>query len=171
MPDDLPQRPTSLLYVTPSHHFPTGHVLSAELRDAIASWARRCGCYVVEDDSDGEFRYEGSPLRAIAADAPDCSLYLGAFSRTLGAGLRLGFLLAPPRLVDTMFAAKEMLDGGAAWLEQSALAAMMHGPSYAAHVACVRAHYKENRDYLLSALRRNFGEISISGEGSGLHLL
>ena len=67
LPDDLPQRPTALLYVTPSHQFPTGHVLSAERRDAIASWARRCGCYVLEDDSDGEFRYEGSPLRAIAA--------------------------------------------------------------------------------------------------------
>jgi len=171
MPDDLPQRPTSLLYVTPSHQFPTGHVLSAERRDAIASWARRCGCYVLEDDSDGEFRYEGSPLRAIAADAPDCTLHLGTFSRTLGAGLRLGFLIAPPRLVDTMIAAKEMLDGGSAWLEQSALAAMMQGPSYAAHVARVRAHYKENRDCLLTALRRNFGEIGVSGEGSGLHLL
>ena len=70
-----------------------------------------------------------------------------------------------------MIAAKEMLDGGSAWLEQSALAAMMQGPSYAAHVARVRAHYKENRDCLLTALRRNFGEIGVSGEGSGLHLL
>ena len=171
LPDDLPQRPTSLLYVTPSHQFPTGCVLSAERRDAVASWARRCGCYVLEDDSDGEFRYEGSPLKALAADAPDCTLYLGTFSRTLGAGLRLGFLLAPPRLVETMIAAKEMLDGGAAWLEQSALAAMMQGPSYAAHVARARAHYKENRDCLLAALRRNFGEIGISGEVGGLHLL
>ncbi len=171
LPDDLPQRPTALLYVTPSHQFPTGCVLSAERRDAIASWARRCGCYVLEDDSDGEFRYEGSPLRAVAADAPDCTLYLGTFSRTLGAGLRLGFLLAPPRLVDTMIAAKEIFDGGAPWLEQSALAAMMVGPSYAAHVARVRAHYKENRDCLLAALRRNFGEIGVSGEGSGVHLL
>jgi hypothetical protein len=53
--------------------------------DAMAAWARRCGCYILEDDSDGEFRFEGSPMKAIAATAPDCTIYLGAFSRTLGA--------------------------------------------------------------------------------------
>ena len=74
MPDDLPQRPTALLYVTPSHQFPTGHVLSAERRDAIARGRGACGCYIVEDDSDGEFRYEGSPLRRRSPPtAPDCT--------------------------------------------------------------------------------------------------
>ena len=169
--DNLPQRPVALLYATPSHQFPTGHVLSAERRDAVAAWARRCGCYIIEDDSDGEFRYEGSPLKAIAAEAPDCTIYLGTFSRTLGLGLRLGFMLVPPRLTEAVTAAKDLLDTGHAWLEQATLAAMMQGPSYATHVARVRAHYKENRDCLLAALRRNFGEISVSGEGSGLHLL
>jgi GntR family transcriptional regulator/MocR family aminotransferase len=171
LPDDLPQRPTALLYVTPSHQFPTGHVLSLERRDAIVAWARRCGCYILEDDCDGEFRYEGSPLKAIAAVAPDCTVYLGTFSRTLGAGLRLGFMLVPQRLVEAVAAAKDLLDTGNAWLEQAALAEMMQGPSYATHVARVRAHYKENRDCLLTALRRNFGDVSVSGEGSGLHLL
>ena len=169
--ENLPRREVALLYVTPSHQFPTGHVLSAERRSAAVAWARRCGCYILEDDSDGEFRYEGSPLKAIAAEAPDCTLYLGTFSRTLGAGLRLGFMLVPPRLIEAATMAKDLLDTGNAWLEQATLAAMMQGPSYAAHVARVRAHYKENRDCLLAALRRNFGEISVSGEGSGLHLL
>ena len=158
MPDGLPQRPTALLYLTPSHQFPTGHVLSAERRDAIAAWARRCGCYILRDDSDGEFRFDGSPMKAIAATAPDCTIYLGAFSRTLGAGLRLGFIVVPLRLAEIMAAAKRLFDGGGSWLEQAALAEMMQGSSYSAHVARVRAHYLENRDALVAALKRNFGE-------------
>ena len=90
IPEELPQRPTALLYVTPSHQYPTGHTLSLARRHAIVAWARRYGCYILEDDRDGDLRYEGSPLQAIAAHAPDCTIYLGTFSRTLGAGLRLG---------------------------------------------------------------------------------
>jgi GntR family transcriptional regulator / MocR family aminotransferase len=171
VPDRLPQRPTALLYLTPSHQFPTGHVLSAERRHAIAAWARRCGCYILEDDSDGELRFEGSPMKAIAANAPDCTIYLGAFSRTLGAGLQLGFMVVPARLAEAMTAAKRLFEGGGSWLEQAALAEMMQGSSYASHVTRVRAHYLENRDVLIAALKRNFGEGGISGEGGGLHLL
>ena len=140
VPDGLPQRPAALLYLTPSHQFPTGHVLSPARRDSIAAWARRCGCYIVEDDSDGEFRYEGSPLKAIAATAPDCAIHLGTFSRTLGAGVGLGYMVVPDRLVDAAIAAKGLLGGGGGWLGQAALADMMQAPSYATHVARVRAH-------------------------------
>jgi GntR family transcriptional regulator/MocR family aminotransferase len=171
MPDGLPQRPTALLYLTPSHQFPTGHVLSTERRDAIAAWARRCGCYILEDDSDGELRFEGSPMKAIAANAPDCTIYLGAFSRTLGAGLRLGFMVVPSRLAEAVTAAKRLFEGGGSWLEQAALAEMMQGSSYTTHVTRVQSHYLENREVLIAALKRNFGEGGISGEGGGLHLL
>ncbi len=135
------------------------------------AWARRCGCYILEDDSDGEFRYEGSSAPAIAAIAPDCTIYLGSFTRTLGAGLRLGFMVVPQRLTDAMVSAKDILNQGNSWLEQAALADLMHGTTYTTHVSRVRAHYRENRDCLLGALRRNFGEVSISGEEGGLHLL
>ncbi|WP_131113400.1 aminotransferase class I/II-fold pyridoxal phosphate-dependent enzyme [Lichenihabitans psoromatis] len=171
VPSDLPLRSTALLYVTPSHQFPTGVMLSAGRRDSIAAWARRCGCYILEDDSDADLRFEGSNPPAIAADAPDCTIYLGSFARTLGAGLGLGFMVVPPRLAEVVVAAKELLDGGNAWLDQATLADMMAGNSYAVHVARVRAHYRENRDRLLAALRRSFGEVSISGETGGLHLL
>ncbi len=170
-PDDLPQRATALLYVTPSHQFPTGVALSAGRRDSIAAWARRCGCYILEDDSDAEFRFEGSNPPAIAASAPDCTIYLGSFARTLGVGLGLGFMVVPPRLADVVISAKDLQDHGNAWLEQATLADMMAGNSYAIHVSRVRAHYRENRDRLLAALRRNFGEVSITGESGGLHLL
>ena len=77
--EELPQRPTALVYVTPSHQFPTGHTLSPARRQTLVAWARRYGCYILEDDRDGDLRYEGSPLQAIAALAPDCTIYLGSF--------------------------------------------------------------------------------------------
>ena len=171
IPDELPRRPTALLYLTPSHQFPTGHTLSLERRQAIVAWARRYGCYVLEDDRDGDLRYEGSPLPAIAALAPDCTIHLGTFSRTLGAGLRLGYMVVPEQLAVVAAAAKGLLNNGNPWLDQAALADMMRAGSYAAHLLRTRAHYKESRDSLLAALRRNFGDVSITGEAGGLHLV
>jgi GntR family transcriptional regulator/MocR family aminotransferase len=171
IPEELPRRPTALLYVTPSHQYPTGHTLSLERRHAIVAWARRYGCYILEDDRDGDLRYEGSPLQAIAATAPDCTIYLGSFSRSLGAGLRLGYMVVPEQLAGVVTAAKGLLNNGNPWLDQAALAEMMRAGSYAAHLQRTRAHYKESRDYLLAALRRNFGDISVTGEAAGLHLV
>jgi len=171
IPEELPRRPTALLYVTPSHQYPTGHTLSLPRRHAVVAWARRYGCYILEDDRDGDFRYEGSPLQAIAAAAPDCTIYLGTFSRTLGAGLRLGFMVVPEQLAGVVAAAKALLNNGNPWLEQAALAEMMRSNSYAAHLLRARAHYKESRDYLLAALRRSFGDVSVTGEAGGLHLV
>ena len=171
IPEELPQRPTALLYVTPSHQYPTGHTLSLARRHALIAWARRYGCYIVEDDRDGDFRYEGSPLPAIAALAPDCTIYLGTFSRSLGAGLRLGYMVVPEHLAGVVTAAKALLNNGNPWLEQAALAEMMRTGSFAAHLLRSQAHYKDSRDILLAALRRNFGELSVTGEAGGLHLV
>ncbi len=171
IPEQLPQRPTALLYVTPSHQYPTGHTLSLDRRRALAAWARRYGCYILEDDRDGDFRYEGSSLKAIAAFASDCTIYVGTFSRTLGAGLRLGYMVVPEQLAGVAAAAKSLLNHGNPWLEQAALAEMMRGSSYTAHLLRARSHYRESRDILLAALRRNFGDVSVSGEAGGLHMV
>lgn len=170
IPEDLPKRPAALLYLTPSHQYPTGHTLSLERRNALIAWARRTGCYILEDDYGGDFRYEGSPLPAIAGMAPDCAIYLGTFSTSLGAGLRLGYLVVPPHLADAARQAKMLLNGGAPWLEQAALAEMIHSGSYAAHLTRIRAHYRDNRDSLLAALHRHFGDVAISGDAAGLHI-
>jgi GntR family transcriptional regulator/MocR family aminotransferase len=171
VPDELPRRPTALLYVTPSHQYPTGHTLSLARRHAIVAWARRYGCYIIEDDRDGDPHYEGSPLQAIAAHAPDCTIYLGTFSRTLGAGLRLGYMVVPEQLAAVVGTAKALLNNGNSWLEQAALAEMMRAGSYTAHLQRSRAQYRESRDYLIAALRRNFGDVSVTGEAAGLHLV
>src|SRR5271170_2637400 len=169
--DTLPERPATLLYLTPSHQYPTGHTLSLARRHAITSWARRQGCYILEDDYDGDFRFEGPPLPAIASLAPDCTIHLGTFAKVLGAGLRLGYMVAPLPLVEAMRATKLLLTGSPPWLEQSALAEMIGSGSYAAHLARARAHYREGRDCLLASLRRHFGDVTVSGECAGQHLL
>ncbi len=167
----LPESPAALLYVTPAHQYPTGHALSLARRRQLVAWARRKGCYLVEDDYDCEFQYDGSPLQALAGMAPDCTIYLGTFSTTLGAGLRIGYAVAPPALIDAMRASKALLNNGSPWLDQSALAELLHSGSYAAYLTRCRSQYKESRDALLSALRRHFGTVEVSGEAAGLHLL
>ncbi|HUN52163.1 MAG TPA: aminotransferase class I/II-fold pyridoxal phosphate-dependent enzyme [Candidatus Sulfotelmatobacter sp.] len=166
----LPARGATLLYLTPSHQYPTGHTLSLTRRQAVADWARRQGCYILEDDCDGDFRFEGPPLPAIASLAPDCTIHVGSFARSLGAGVRLGYMVAPPALVEAMRAAKLLLAGAPPWLEQAALTEMIRSGSYAAHVARLRAHYRESRDCLMASLRRHFGDVIVSGEAAGQHL-
>ena len=150
--DALPERPVALAYVTPSHQYPTGFTLAAARRPALIAWARRVGCYILEDDYDCDFRYEGSPLPAVAALAPDCTIYLGTFSKSLGAGLRLGYMVVPAHLADAVRAAKTLLNNGSPWLEQAVLADMMRSGSYAAHLARIRPQYRARRDALLAAL-------------------
>ena len=168
--DELPDEPAALIYLTPSHQYPTGYMLSPERRRRLVAWARRNGCYILEDDYDGDFRYEGSPLPAVAAIAPDRVLYLGTFSKSLGAGLRIGYVAAPPQLAEAIRSAKALLNNGNAWLEQAALAEMMRGGGFRAHLTRLRGHYAESRDALVESLRRHFGEVEVSGAEAGLHV-
>jgi GntR family transcriptional regulator/MocR family aminotransferase len=168
--DALPERHAGLLYITPSHQYPTGGVLSRPRRESLIAWARRNGCYLVEDDYDSDFRYDGSPLPAVAASAPDCTIYLGTFSKSLGAGLRLGFMAAPPRIAEAVRTTKALRDNGNPWLEQAALAEMIRSGSYRAHLSRVKSQYQHNRDSLMWSLRRHFGEVEVSGAEGGLHV-
>lgn len=166
----LPEQSAALLYVTPAHQYPTGRTLAPSRRRELIAWARQSGCYLVEDDYDGDFQFDGSPELALAGMAPDCTIHLGTFSTTLGPGLRLGYVVVPPNLVDPMRATKLVLGGESPWLEQAALAEFLQNGSYSLHVTRCRAQYKESRDALLGALARHFGSVDVSGEGSGLHL-
>ncbi len=170
-PELLPQRTASLLYMTPSHQYPTGATLSAARRTDIVAWARRYGCYIIEDDYDCDIRYLGSHLLPLAALAPDCTIYMGTFSKSLGAGLRLSYMVVPERIAEAFCNEKSLINSGNPWLEQAALADFMHSGSYAAHLLRVRSHYKDNRDCLVAAMRRNFGEVLIDGDIGGLHVL
>ena len=168
---ELPARRAALLYLTPAHQFPTGHTLSKPRADQIIAWARRSGCLIVEDDCGADFRYHGAASPALAASAPDCTIHLGTFSQSLGAGLRLGYMVVPPLLIDGVRTIKALLNGGSPWLEQAAMSEFMRSGSFVSHVLRMRAAYRERRDQLLTSLSRHFGDVEISGDTGGMHLL
>jgi GntR family transcriptional regulator / MocR family aminotransferase len=161
-----------LAYVTPSHQFPTGVTLSLERRRRLLAWAATVGAYIVEDDYDGDFRYDGPPLVALAGlDRQGCVIYLGTFSKSIGAGLRLGFMVVPEHLVDTVIAIKSLMNYGHPWLDQIVMAEFINAGGYQRHLRGIRRAYQEARDTLLDALKRHFGEQYISGKYSGMHLM
>jgi GntR family transcriptional regulator/MocR family aminotransferase len=162
---------STLAYVTPSHQFPLGPTLSFARRLALLDWARSSGSYVVEDDYDSDFRYEGSPLAALyALDRANTTIYLGTFSKSIGAGLRLGYVVFPPQLVSAAIAAKSLLDNGHPWLEQAAAAEFLASGGFERHLQRTRRRYMMRRDCLLHELRRHFGRCRVDGTEGGMHV-
>ena len=163
----------TLVYTTPSHQFPSGAVLTLERRQALLAWAQSANAYIVEDDYDSEIIYDRPPIAALAAlDQHQRVIYVGSFSKAIGAGLRLGFLALPAELVAAAIAVKSMTTYGQSWLEQSALASLMREGSFRTHLRRIRTLYRLRRDTLIAALRRSFGpDVQIAGEDSGLHLV
>jgi GntR family transcriptional regulator/MocR family aminotransferase len=159
-----------LVYLTPSHQFPMGPTLSLERRKIILEWAQRTGAFVLEDDYDSEFRYDDAPLPSLKALAPNRVIYLGTFSKSLGAGLRIGFSIFPESLAESAVTAKALLDNGHVWLEQAALARFISGGSFARHVRRLRQSWKSRRDTLLERLFLRFGKLEQMGIEAGTHV-
>lgn len=161
-----------LAFVTPSHQFPMGGVLSAERRREIIAWSEGAGAWVLEDDYDGEFRYQARPSPPLHVLAPDRVIYLGTASKSLSPRLRLGWLVAPPELARLFERAKGLLDRHAPALEQEALAAFIESGAYERHIRRVRRRYAERRAALTTSLAEAFGDrVRISGADAGLHLI
>ncbi|WP_336488377.1 PLP-dependent aminotransferase family protein [Methylobacterium nigriterrae] len=170
--DLLPRVRGSLLYVTPSHQFPTGATMPLALRLALLRWAEETDSYVIEDDYDSDFRYDGPPLTALAGlDGGRRVFYVGTFSKSVGAGLRLGFATVPRMFWDEARLLKARMSNGQAWLEQAALAAFIEEGHFDRHLRKLRQVYKARRDCLVEALRRSFDEPELLGWESGLHLV
>jgi GntR family transcriptional regulator / MocR family aminotransferase len=162
----------TLAYVTPSHQFPTGVTLTIERRRRLLSWATKVGAYVIEDDYDGEFRYDGPPIAALAGlDSNGCVLYLGTFSKSIGAGLRLGFIVVPEHLIGDITAIKSLMNYGHPWLDQIVMAEFIKSGGYRRHLREIRELYRIARDALVGSLKRHFGDQYIFGKYSGMHLM
>ena len=146
--------------LTPAHQFPLGLTLHPQRRRQIAAW----GGLVIEDDYDGEFRYDRQPVGALQALAPDRVVYAGMASKSLAPGLRIGWLVVPPRLVDAVIAE---LAGGPSVLYKLTLADFITSGGYDRQVRRARLAYRRRRDRLASALRRQ-GRY-VTGIASGLH--
>lgn len=166
----LPGRGAAAIYVTPSHQYPMGFVMPPERRFELLAWARRTGCYVVEDDYDSDFRYDGPPLMALKGhDGDGLVLYIGTFSKALGPGLRLGYLVVPTELVGPLRELKALFDYGRSRLEQFALAQVLRCGAFDRHLRRMHRLYRRRRDRLLDGLRRIFGPLRVSGTEGGLH--
>jgi GntR family transcriptional regulator/MocR family aminotransferase len=163
----------ALAYVTPSHQFPTGVTLPLDRRLALLAWAAAAGAYVVEDDYDSDFRYDSPPLTALSGlDRDHRVIYLGSFSKSIGAGLRLGYLVLPPELVAPAIAAKSLASYGQPWLDQAVVADFLNTGAHRQHLRRMLKTYRVRRDLLVNALAEMFGpDIRLTGADAGMHLM
>jgi GntR family transcriptional regulator/MocR family aminotransferase len=164
-------RAARFAYVTPSHQYPTGVVMGLRRRLDLLAWARAAQAYVVEDDYDAEFRYDGAPLPALQGLDDARVLYVGTFSKTLAPGLRVAWIVVPDALLDAVRAARTVTSAGPSFPVQGVLAALIGEGHFALHVRRASARYRERRDALVAALRAHLGgEMQVEGAATGLHL-
>lgn len=168
----LPNERRCIAYATPSHQYPLGVTLSLDRRLELIRWAEATDSYILEDDYDSDFRFNGPPIAALKGlDRPDRVIYLGTFSKCLGAGLRLGYALVPRGLVALASAVKTLMNNGQPWLEQAVLADFMRSGAYQRHLRKIRQLYLSRRNALIAALERHFGASEILGSEAGMHIV
>jgi GntR family transcriptional regulator / MocR family aminotransferase len=164
---DLGTGAPSAVVVTPAHQYPTGVTLHPSRRQALTTWARASGGLIIEDDYDGEFRYERQPIGALQGTAPDQVVYLGTTSKTLAPGLRLGWMVLPHRLIDSLTEVKLRTDLSAPAITQLTLAELITSHGYDRHIRTMRFRYRRRRDQLVRALEAIEPDL-VSGVAAGL---
>jgi GntR family transcriptional regulator / MocR family aminotransferase len=171
-PNKLPSA-ARVAFVTPSHQFPTGAILPLARRLALLEWAKRRNSVIVEDDYDGEFRYEDQPLESLQGlDREGRVIYIGTFSRTVFSALRIGYLIAPKSLVRVFTAAKWLCDRHTATLEQQTLAEFISNGMYERYLRRVRRRNAARRDALLDSIQKYLGDrVDVTGDGAGAHVV
>lgn len=160
-------------FVTPSHQFPTGVQLAMPRRLELLAWAREAGAWIVEDDYASEFRYGGWPLASLQGlDDGERVIYIGTLNKALFPGLRLGYAVLPPALLRSFVTARYLIDRQPSTLCQSIVADFMEEGHLAAHIRRMRAAYQDQRDTLVTALRRRLGDhLSVEPPDQGMHLV
>lgn len=170
--DSLEGSGASLIYVTPSHQFPTGVTMSPRRRLELLSWAECNGAYIVEDDYDSDFRYDGPPLTALAGlNGNNSVIYLGTFSKSVGSGLRTGYAIVPEQLIEPMRHVKALASSGNPWFEQIVLADFIGRGAFDRHLRRIRQSYGQTRAALLDAMATHFGSANILGAAGGMHVM
>ncbi|WP_329480019.1 PLP-dependent aminotransferase family protein [Kribbella sp. NBC_01484] len=157
--------------LTPAHQMPTGVPLAPERRTAAVEWARESGAVLIEDDYDGEFRYDRQAVGALQALDPERVAYTGTASKSLAPGLRLAWMVLPQRLIEPVIAAKRTADYQTATLDQLTLAEFIASGHYDRHVRRSRMHYRRRRDRLVELLAVRSPEVKIAGISAGMHVL
>lgn len=145
---------TRLAYLTPSHQFPLGVTMSLTRRLALLDWAKRAGAYILEDDYDSEYRFDGRPLASLQGlDDNESVIYTGTFSKVLFPSLRLGYVIVPPPLVEAFVAMRRATDYSVPYLEQAVLADFINEGHFTRHIRRMRTLYAERRAELIAAVQ------------------
>ncbi len=171
--DLLPNRHCGLIYITPNHQFPTGSVLSLERRHALLQWAERCDALILEDDYDGEFRYDSRPLPPLKQlDTGGRVIYISSMSKALSPALRLGYAVLPPGLSRFYGRLKELSTGGSPARTQQTLARLIQQGLFERHLRRLRRVYAERRAALVDAIEDHLPGISHHHDScAGMHML
>lgn len=161
-----------MAYVTPSHQYPVGVTLSLARRLELLAWAERCNSWIIEDDYDGEYRYDGTPLAPLAAlDQGARVLYVGTFSKIAFPGLRLGYLVLPPKLAPALGALRAMGDRHPPAADQAVMAEFIAAGHFQRHIRRMRRASRSRRDALLAGWAPLFGaRLPLPRVDAGLHL-
>jgi GntR family transcriptional regulator/MocR family aminotransferase len=169
---DLGKKPR-VVYVTPSHQFPTGVSMSLARRLELIAWARRSGAILIEDDYSSEYRYSGPPLPALQGLADEVPvIYLGTFSKIMFPGLRIGYVVVPQPLVKLFARAKWLADRHTPLLEQAALTDFISEGHLERHIRRMRRLYGRRREVLVDAVEQHFGaKAQMLGDAAGMHVL
>jgi len=171
--DNLPEMlEPAFVYVTPSHQFPIGGTLPIQRRIDLLRYVEERNCYLVEDDYDSEFRFDGPPLSSLHGLCPEKVVYIGTFSKTLCPAVRIGYIVLPPELINRGRSRKWQSDLHNEVTSQLTLARFIDEGYYLQHVSKMRKHYHNRRKTLEQALKNNFGDhVKILGSATGLHLV
>ncbi|MDF1493166.1 MocR-like pyridoxine biosynthesis transcription factor PdxR [Caproiciproducens sp. CPB-2] len=172
-PASLKDADVCAAYVTPSHQFPMGSVLSVGRRKELLKWARDHGAFLIEDDYDSEYRYDANPVPSLQSlDQDDRVAYIGTFSKSFSPALRVNYMVLPKRLLPQYLRLFSSYSSPASWLTQEALARYVASGEYTRNVRRMCAAYRKRHDVLTQEISRQFGErVVIHGRGAGLHLI
>lgn len=145
--------PARAIYLTPSHQYPTGVTLSLDRRLAVIDWANRHAAWIIEDDYDSEFHYEGKPMACLQGlDAYNRTIYIGTFTKSLFHGLRIAYMIVPSELTEPFTMARTLMDGHTASITQLTLAKFLEGGHFGAYIRKMRNVYVARRDKLASLM-------------------
>jgi GntR family transcriptional regulator/MocR family aminotransferase len=155
--------------LTPAHQSPTGVVLAPERRQALVEWAEARDATIIEDDYDAEFRYDREPVGAVQGLAPHRVATIGTASKSLAPALRLGWIVCPPRLVESVAEEKQRDDRGSPGLDQLALASLIESGRFDKHLRRMRSIYARKRQALIDALALHAPHLELRGLAAGFH--
>jgi len=161
------------IFITPSHQYPLGMVMSLARRRALLEYARQHQCWIIEDDYDSEFRYGGRPLASLQGmDNDERVIYMGTFSKTMFPGMRLGYMVLPPGLATPFITGMEELHRSGQTPLQATMAEFMQQGHFTSHIRRMRIVYGRRNEILQEAVRKHFDakEVLTVGTDAGLHL-